>query len=84
MNSELISFYVWCSLMVAMLIAMLFSIKRTRHIDREAEDVAAVALPEIGNIATSCHQKRFGKRPDTVDDGPWYPAISKKKSLHQV
>lgn len=83
MNASVISFVFWCLIMVVMIVAMLIAAKRSRHRDNEIEDVASEALPQIGKAAASCHQRTFGKRPDTIEDGPWYPEVHHKKKSSQ-
>jgi len=74
-----LSFFIWCLVIVAVLVGMLFVARRSKSIDRGTEDIASKALPEIGEIAEKKHVERFGRAPTNVpQDCTWYPETKKK------
>jgi len=82
MSGSLLSFLAWCLMMLAIIGVMLYLGRKSRRRDSKVEDVASEALPQIGIIADSCHEKRFGSRPCKDGKDAWYPAAKKKRFKH--
>lgn len=88
MSSSAISFVIWSTFMVVMLVALVLTARRSRGVVSETEDVASRALPEIGGIAEKKHRQRFGRAatdaPGSTKNGKssWYPHAKKKLAKH--
>ena len=81
-----VSFIVWGALFLILLAGMALAARRSRNVQKETEDIASKALPEIGGIAEKKHIERFGRAstdaPGTSDS--WYPEVKKKVAKGSV
>lgn len=88
MSSSNISFVAWGIFMLVMLASLIWTARRSRHVQEETEDAASACLPEIGGIAEKKHQAHFGRAatdaPGNSEDAPesWYPEVKKKVAKH--
>ena len=84
MSANVISFVVWAAFMLIALAAIIFTARRSKGVEDEAENVAAKALPEIGEIAEKKYKARFGRSPTEAPKGKdsWYPEAKKKVAKH--
>jgi hypothetical protein len=80
MTTSTISFIAWAAFMVIMLIGLTIASRRGRNRAMKTEDVASVALPEIGECAERTYEQRFGRAPTDVPvmsrtstGSSWYP-----------
>lgn len=86
MTSSMLSFIAWSVAMLVVLAGMVFATRRSRGVQSETEDVAAKALPEIGEIAEKKHRERFGRAATNAPgiSGSWYPEVKKKNTKGDV
>jgi hypothetical protein len=77
------TFIVWAGIMLLVLLVMVMISHRSKPVTDAAEDAASAALPLIGKIAETEHQRRFGRAPTSVprrngNRTSWYPPTRKK------
>ena len=88
MSSIPLSFAAWAIFMVVMLVAVALATRRSRSHASRTEDVASVALPEIGQIAERTYNRRFGRPPTEqplvgrTSSRDWYPPIKRPTVKH--
>lgn len=84
MSASTISFVAWAAFMVIMLIGLVVASRRSRGTVKMTEDVASVALQEIGECAERTYEHRFGRAPtdqpvaSRTSSGTWYPPIKSR------
>ena len=84
MDSSAYSFIAWAAFMVLMLVGLGVAARRGRARERETEDIASKALPQIGRVAEKAHSQRFGNRPSDARTKTvsWYPPAKTKPAKH--
>lgn len=84
MNAGTVSFILWAFLMLTIVVALFLAGRKARRAEEELEETASEALPEIGEIADTHHQRKYGK-PSSVspkNGESWYPELKKKSARH--
>jgi len=83
-----LSFVAWAIFMVGMLVGIAAATRRSRHQANRTEDVASVALPEIGQVAERTYNRRFGRAPTDqpligrTSSRDWYPTAKRPGVKH--